>query len=40
MEITDLQIKAVYLFSKFSSLGNVYSVNFHTDVLIDVSLMS
>ena len=40
MEITDLQIKPVYLFSKFSSLGNVYYVIFHTDVFIDVSLMS
>ena len=40
METTGLQIKPVYFFSKFSSLGNVHYVIFHTDVFIDVSLMS
>ena len=39
METTSLQIELVYSFSKFSSMGNVYFF-FHTDVFIDVSLMS
>ena len=39
METTSLQIDLGYLFSKFSSLGNVYVFVFHTDVFIDVALM-
>ena len=40
METTSLQNELVYLFAKFSSLGNVYLFFADTDVFIDVSLMS